>query len=69
MEDFLLAMGDRQDLHLNMTSMKNDELEKITEQNIIRCNKALGVECIGDSLLKTQSYYIPKSGKELHLED
>jgi len=68
-EDFLLAMGDRQDLHLNMTSMKNDELEKITEQNIIRCNKALGVECIGDSLLKTQSYYIPKSGKELHLED
>lgn len=57
-EDYLLAMGDRQDLHLNMTTMSDKELERVTEENIIRCNKALGVECMGDSLLKTQNYYV-----------
>lgn len=63
-EEFLMAMGDRQDLRLNMTSMKDEELEKFTEENIIRCNKVLGVECIGDSLLKTQSYYISQNANK-----
>ena len=59
-EEYLLALGDRQDLRLNMTKMSDDEMEKIVEDNIRRCNKALDVECITDSLLKTQSYYTKK---------
>jgi len=56
-EEYLLALGDRQDLRLNMTKMSNEELEKIVEDNIRRCNKALEVECITDNLLKTQNNY------------
>lgn len=57
-EAFLMEMGDRQDLHLNMTTMTDGELERVTEENIIRCNEALGIECTGDSLLKTTNYYV-----------
>ncbi len=57
-EEYLLALGDRQDLRLNMTSMPDDVLVQTVEDNVRRCNKALGVESITDSLLKTQSYYL-----------
>lgn len=57
-EDFLLQLGDRQDLRINMTTMTNEEMITCVESNIVRCNKALGVEAISDNLLKTQSYYV-----------
>lgn len=57
-EDYLLKLGDRQDLRINMTKMEDEEMINCVESNIIRCNMALGVESVTDSLLKTQSYYI-----------
>ena len=57
-EDYLMALGDRQDLRLNMTQMPDDVLIKTVEDNVMRCNRALGVENVTDNLLKTQSYYL-----------
>lgn len=56
--EYLMSMGDRQNLRLNMTTMSNEEMESCVEYNIRRCNEALGVKSVSDELLKTQSYYI-----------
>lgn len=57
-ESYLLALGDRQDLRINMTKIPDNELEKIVEENIIRTNNALGVISTTDNLLKTQNYFV-----------
>lgn len=57
-ESYLLALGDRQDLRINMTKIPDNELEKIVEENIIRTNNALGVISATDNLLKTQNYFV-----------
>lgn len=63
-EEYLLALGDRQDLRLNMTQMPDDILVKTVEENVKRCNQALGVEQVTDNLLKTQSYYLTDKPSE-----
>ena len=65
-EEYLLALGDRQDLRINMTKMSDNELEQIVEKNIIRTNKALGVVSVTDNLLKTQSYFVGGKKKDKH---
>ena len=62
-EEYLLALGDRQDLRLNMTKMSDETLKRTVEENIVRCNEALGVEMITDNLLKTQTYFLPAKNK------
>lgn len=55
-EDYLMQLGDRQDLRLNMTAMTDEELEKCVNEGLQRCNKALGMGLDDSQLIKTQFY-------------
>ncbi len=59
-EEYLLSMGDRQDLRLNMTSMTNEEFEYSVMQGLKRCNDTLKVGLTNENLVKTQYH---RSGK------
>ena len=55
-EQYLLRIGDRQDLHVNMTQMSDEEMQEITERELARCSQELGHELSGAQLLKTGFY-------------
>jgi len=55
-EDYLLRLGDRQDLRLNMTQMGDAEFEKHVRDGLRRCNEVLDVGLSEDQLIKTQFY-------------
>lgn len=63
-EEFLLLMGDRQDLRLNMTKMSDSEMEAAVSEGLKRCNEALGIGLTTDQLLKTQYYRKPTDQKQ-----
>jgi len=53
-EQFLMNLGDRQNLHLNLTSMSDEELQRQVREGMIRCQKAvLGEYVHYDDPLKT----------------
>jgi anaerobic magnesium-protoporphyrin IX monomethyl ester cyclase len=62
-EEYLLAMGDRQDLRLNLTHMPDDEFEAVVGAELARCSRALGLELSGQRLLKTSFYRSTKGGE------
>lgn len=62
-EEYLLTMGDRQDLHLNMTQIPDDELEAILARELYRCSRELGLTLETGNLLKTGFYRSPKQKK------
>lgn len=65
-EEFLIALGDRQDLRFNMTIMSDKELTEVLETELERCRKALGITLgEGSTLLKTGSYMVAKN-KDIH---
>lgn len=53
-EKYLLLMGDRQDLRLNMTRMSDEEMEKAVLEGLDNCNKALNIGLNKEQLIKTQ---------------
>ena len=55
-EEYLLSIGDRQDLRLNMTKIPDQELENIVHRELDRCNRKLGLSLGGGALLKTGTY-------------
>ena len=55
-EEYLLLMGDRQDLRLNMTQMPDKELEDHIMEGLKRCNKALNTGLEKQDLIKTTYY-------------
>lgn len=55
-EDFLMKMGDRQDLTLNMTLMGDEELQRHVIEGLSRCNEALKIGLDKNQLVKTQHY-------------
>ncbi|EKE02086.1 MAG: hypothetical protein ACD_20C00429G0023 [uncultured bacterium] len=57
-EEYLLKMGDRQDLRLNMTKMGNEEFESCVIENIKRCNMALNIQLDQENLIKTQNHRV-----------
>lgn len=58
-EAYLLKMGDRQDLRLNMTSMTDEEFEENIHKEALRCKNALGLDMSDSSLIKTKNYQTP----------
>lgn len=64
-EEYLLSIGDRQDLHLNFTSMSNEKLVSLVEEGVRKYHAALGVKLGGSNPLKTLSH---KSKDSLKLE-
>jgi anaerobic magnesium-protoporphyrin IX monomethyl ester cyclase len=59
-EAYLLALGDRQDLRLNMTQLTDERLETTVKRELERCNQALGLELPTGGLIKTGFYRDPK---------
>lgn len=55
-EEYLLQMGDRQDLRVNMTRMTGEEFESYVREGLKRCNEMLGTGLKEDQLVKTQYY-------------
>jgi radical SAM superfamily enzyme YgiQ (UPF0313 family) len=62
-EDYLLKLGDRQDLRLNMTAIPDDELEAIVQEGLDRCNQELGIGLPAEELMKTPHYMAPQDVK------
>ncbi len=63
-EDYLLRMGDRQDLRINMTTMSDTEMEDAVLKGLRMCNETLNLNLREENLIKTQYYRSPKSGTE-----
>lgn len=63
-EDYLLKLGDRQDLRLNLTDMSDAQLEGTLQQELARCSRELGLDLGDGSLLKTGRYRSPQQGLE-----
>jgi radical SAM superfamily enzyme YgiQ (UPF0313 family) len=53
-EEYLLALGDRQDLRVNLTSMSDAELERHVTEGAKRCNEALDMGLSEERLIKSQ---------------
>lgn len=66
-EDYLLAMGDRQDLRLNMTAIPDDLLQQVVLEALVECSSRLGIEIEREKLVKT-GYYRSKSLSKEFLE-
>ena len=63
-EEYLLAMGDRQDLRLNMTDLSDEELENQVKEGLKKISDSLGVGLSSEQLLKTGHYRSPKKIKQ-----
>ena len=61
MEEFLMKMGDRQDLRYNLTKMSDDELQGCVKEHLRRIATKLGLDLGEDRLLKTGTF-ITKQG-------
>lgn len=58
-EDYLLQMGDRQDLRINMTAMSDKEMENAVLNGLRMCKEKLNLELAEENLIKTQYYRAP----------
>jgi len=55
-EQYLLRIGDRQDLHLNMTQMSDNELVETVTEGLIKLKNELGIPLSDDQVIKTTFY-------------
>ena len=55
-EEYLLKLGDRQELRVNMTGMINEEMEECVLKNALRCKNALGLDLEMMGLIKSKTY-------------
>lgn len=55
-EDYLMIMGDRQDLRVNMTGMTNEEMESAVEGHLIRLSEKLKLGIEKEKLIKTRTW-------------
>jgi anaerobic magnesium-protoporphyrin IX monomethyl ester cyclase len=62
-EEYLLSMGDRQDLRLNMTGLSDEELQRLVREGLERLNVALGIGLASGQLLKTGHYRSPEKNE------
>ena len=55
-EEYLMKMGDRQDLIINLTKMTDDEFKSQVAHGLARVNEALDIGLADDELIKTQHF-------------
>jgi len=60
-EDYLLIMGDRQDIRLNMTRMTSDQMEAAVKEHLIVLNKELETGLSESELIRTRTYRTAKA--------
>jgi len=65
-EEYLVKLGDRQDLRLNMTQMSDEELEKEVFEGLNRCNKKMNIGLKDEELIKTLFYRSSASDDQAH---
>jgi anaerobic magnesium-protoporphyrin IX monomethyl ester cyclase len=58
-EEYLLRLGDRQDLRLNLTEMPDEQLRDTVEREMARCSRELGLDLVPEKLIKTGRYRSP----------
>lgn len=63
-EEYLLKMGDRQDLRINMTKMSDDVLTYEVESGLQQCNEKLKMGLKFDELIKTQYFRAKEVSEE-----
>lgn len=59
-EDYLIAMGDRQDLHVNMTQLSDQQLQDTVLKTLEICNEKLHLALDKSQLIKTGFYKAAK---------
>ena len=57
-EKYLIELGDRQDLRINLTTMTDEVFQENVVQAMKRCNESLNVGLAEDKLIKTQHYRV-----------
>ena len=60
-EDYLLRLGDRQDLRLNMTKMTDEEFQLLVTEGLKRCNEKLRLGLKFEELIKTKYHRASKN--------
>ncbi len=59
-EQYLLRIGDRQDLHVNMTQMPDDELVGRVTDGLVNLKNQLGIPLSDDQVIKSVTYKAAK---------
>lgn len=62
-EEYLLRIGDRQDLHLNLTSMPDDLFVGTVKDELVKLKNALNVSIGDEKVMKTGCYKVAGGGK------
>lgn len=55
-EEYLLSLGDRQDLRINLTQIPSDRFEALVKEHLARINRKMGLGLKGETLLKSGHY-------------
>ena len=64
-ETYLLALGDRQDLRINMTNLSNGKIEKLVQKHLYRISNKLNLGLDKDHLIKTERYKYTRKNNSL----
>ncbi len=67
-EEYLLSLGDRQDLRLNLTKMSDAEFEGEIRKHLERISEKLNLGLSGDQLIKTTNYKSIQTGGNKMIE-
>ena len=59
-EEYLLIIGDRQDIHVNMTQMLNEELFGYVTKGSIKLKNEFKIPIRDDQVIKTGHYRVAK---------
>lgn len=57
-EEYLLTLGDRQDLRINLTKMDSEKLESLVKFHSLRISKKLNLGLTEDKLIKTDGAFV-----------
>ena len=75
-EDYLMIMGDRQDIRLNVTKMSTERMDAVVKEQLIALNKELETGLREDELIRTRTYrtaktinsFLPKKSSDTFLQ-
>ena len=60
-EEYLLSLGDRQDLRINLTELSDDEFQKEIRKHLLRISNKLELGLSENGLIKTGDYKVSKT--------
>jgi anaerobic magnesium-protoporphyrin IX monomethyl ester cyclase len=63
-EAYLMRIGDRQDIHVNLTRMTSEALFNTVREGLIKLKTDLGIDLGNDAVIKTGKYRTAKKQNE-----